>query len=159
VDASAAVVVRAATPADAAGLAAERRVLFDELGQSAAPGQSAAFAEQSAAAFHDGLTEGWCLAWLALAGAETIGSVALLIFPRLPSPASLARREGYLLNVYTHPSWRGRGVATTLVATAVAKARALGLARVRLHATAQGRRVYAAAGFEVRDNEMELTIG
>jgi len=156
---SAAVVIRPAVPSDAAGLAVQRRALFEELRQSTAPGQEADFEAQSVGAFREGLADGSCLAWLAIAGAEPIGSVALLIFPRLPSPASFARREGYLLNVYTDPRWRGLGVATALVATAVARARALGLARVRLHATAQGRPVYTAAGFTARDDEMELKLG
>jgi ribosomal protein S18 acetylase RimI-like enzyme len=154
-----AIVIRAAAVSDAAGLAAQRRALFKELRQSTAPGREAAFEALSADAFREDLASGSCLAWLAVAGAETIGSVALLIFPRLPSPQSFARREGYLLNVYTDPSWRGLGVATALVATAVARARELGLARIRLHATAQGQPVYAAAGFAMRADEMELKLG
>jgi ribosomal protein S18 acetylase RimI-like enzyme len=80
----------------------------------------------------------------------------LLLFPRLPTPALPPTREGYLLNVYTRPAWRGRGVASALVDAAVADARALGLARIRLHATAEGQPVYAAAGFRPRTDEMEL---
>jgi GNAT superfamily N-acetyltransferase len=158
VAASASFVIRPAGPADAAVLAGQRRAMFAELQQPAPPGQEAAFDELSTAAFRDGLADESCLAWLAAAGSQTIGCVALLIFPRLPSPASFARREGYLLNVYTAAAWRRLGVATALVAAAVAQARAIGLARIRLHATAEGRFVYAAAGFESRANEMELTL-
>jgi hypothetical protein len=39
-----------------------------------------------------------------------------------------------------------------------ATARALGLARIRLHATAEGEPVYAAAGFRPRTDEMELRL-
>ena len=67
-----------------------------------------------------------------------VGSVALLVLPRLPEPESLARQEGYLGNGYTTPDSRGRGIATALVAAAVAKARELHLRRVRLHATPEG---------------------
>jgi len=153
-----AVAIRPATAADAAQLAAQRRAMFQEMGQQAPAGPDV-FEAESVTAFEESLRLGFCHAWLADTGSAIVGSVALLIYPRLPSPASFARQEGYMLNVYTVPDWRGHGVATALVATAIAKARSLGLARVRLHATAQGQPIYAAAGFRNRADEMELTIG
>ena len=89
---------------------------------------------------------------------EVIGSVALLLFPRLPSPDSVAAREGYLVNVYTVPQWRRRGVAAGLVAAAISSARELGLGRIRLHATPEGQVVYTAAGFRLRPDAMELRL-
>lgn len=133
--------------------------MFEELGQYTSPAHRSAFEKEAEAAFREGLSDATCLAWLAETGSATIGSVALLIYPRLPSPASPVRREGYLLNVYTDPDWRGVGVATALVVMAIKKARDLGLARIRLHATAKGQPVYAAQGFVTRDDEMELTLG
>jgi GNAT superfamily N-acetyltransferase len=151
--------VRATTANDAAALAALRSSLFRELGNTPPPGGEAAFDELAAAAFSDALSAGYCFAWLAETGdAHAVGSVALLVFPRLPSPGSLARREGYLLSVFTASDARGRGIATALVAAAVAKARALGLGRIRLHATPKGRSVYTAAGFVSRADEMELRL-
>jgi GNAT superfamily N-acetyltransferase len=150
--------LRQASPHDAAALAALRRALFQDLGQAPAPDGWTAFEGVSAGSFKTGLEQGWCLAWLAEADGAAIGSAALLFFPRLPSPQSRAVVEGYLLSVYTLPPWRGRGIATALVTAAVAKGRELGLARVRLHATAVGRPVYAAAGFGPRDDEMELVL-
>jgi GNAT superfamily N-acetyltransferase len=151
--------VRAATPDDAAALAALRSDLFRELGRGPKPGGEAAFVELAAAAFSDALISGRCFAWLAESGdAGAMACVALLVFPRLPSPTLLARQEGYLLSVFTAPSFRGHGTATALVAAAVSKARALGLGRIRLHATPEGRSVYAAAGFASRADEMELRL-
>jgi len=155
----AAIAIRSATVADAARLAAQRGRLFAEVAQYDSPEHRSAFEREAEAAFRASLGEGSCFAWLADTGGATVASVALLIYPRLPSPASPARREGYLLNVYTDPDWRGVGVATALVVTAIAKARALGLARIRLHATEQGQPIYAAQGFVSRDDEMELTLG
>ncbi len=148
--------VRQASPQDAAALGTLRRALFQDLGQTPSQDGWAAFEGVSGASFESGMEQGWCLAWLAEAEGRAVGSAALLVFPRLPSPQSQALVEGYLLNVYTLPAWRRRGVATALVAAALAKGRELGLARVRLHATPDGRRVYASAGFGARDDEMEL---
>jgi GNAT superfamily N-acetyltransferase len=153
-----AIAIRSATAADAARLAAQRCRLFEEIAHYESPAHKTAFEAAAETAFRESLSDGTCAAWLAESGGAPVGSVALLIYPRLPSPASPARREGYLLNVYTVPEWRGVGVATALVAVAVKKARELGLARIRLHATAKGHPVYAAQGFAARDDEMELKL-
>jgi len=63
-----------------------------------------------------------------------------------------------VLSVYTRPEWRGRGVATGLIRESIAEARRRGLARIRLHATEDGRRVYEASGFKFRTDEMELWL-
>jgi GNAT superfamily N-acetyltransferase len=119
--------------------------------------QWAAFEALSSAGLRDRIERGECFAWIAEPeAAQAVASTALLVFPRLPTPTSLAQQEGYLVSVHTDPAWRGRGLATALVAAAKAKARELGLARIRLHTTMAGRRVYAAAGFAPRDDEMEL---
>ena len=151
--------IRLATAHDAAALAALRGALFRKLGEAPLAEAAAAFEERAAATFVAGIGRGHCFAWLAETEAgHPVGSVALLLYPRLPTPDSPSDREGYLLNVYTVPEWRSRGVASALVAAAVAKGRELGMARIRLHATAEGRPLYAAAGFVPRDDEMELRL-
>jgi GNAT superfamily N-acetyltransferase len=151
--------VRPASPRDATALTILRSALFRELGQHPPPQLQAAFESLSAATFTAGLERAFCCAWLAETDTQQpVGSVALLLFPRLPLPDSLARFEGYLLSVYTVPEWRRRGVAAALVAAAVAKGRELGLGRIRLHATPEGQPVYAGAGFRLRHDEMELRL-
>ena len=151
--------IRPAFADDATILTALRRALFEELGQQLTPEKVAIFENESTAAFASGLEQGSCLAWIAEADGRAVSSVALLLFPRLPTLDVLAQREAYLLNVYTAPEWRGRGAATALVAAAVAEARTLGMARIRLHASAEGQRIYSAAGFASRVDEMELRLG
>ncbi len=53
----------------------------------------------------------------------------------------------YIANIYTLPDWRGRGIATTLTRAILDAARATGLPRVWLRASALGRPVYERLGF------------
>ncbi len=150
--------IRVATPADARTFTELRGALFRELGKYPVEA-TALFEAASSEAFSEAIERGQCIAWLAEnRDAIAIGSLALLIYPRLPSPLLTARAEGYLLNVYTMPAWRRNGVAGALVSASLAKARSLGLGRLRLHATEAGAPVYSNAGFAHRSGEMELSL-
>lgn len=151
--------VRRATALDAAALTELRAELFAALGREQESGANARFRERSTAALNEGLSAGFCYAWLALSPeGGPVGSAALLLFPRLPTPELPGLREGYLVSVYTAPAWRRRGVAAAMVEAAVAMGRQLGLSRVRLHATAEGAAVYEMAGFVPKSGEMELRL-
>ncbi|MBK8179508.1 MAG: GNAT family N-acetyltransferase [Planctomycetes bacterium] len=140
-----------------------RLELFRELGKAGA-GEEAQFlraCSESVRRFHAaGVLHAW-LAWTedGRAGeAEAVSGLMLLVFPRLPTPGNLADSEGYLLGAYTRPPWRRRGLMTGLLESALAAARRQGLARLRLHATPEGRAVYAAQGFQGRADEMERML-
>jgi GNAT superfamily N-acetyltransferase len=60
--------------------------------------------------------------------------------------------------VYVAPESRRHGVAPALVVAAIDAGRRRGLARIRLHATPEGRSVYERLGFTRRDDEMELVL-
>jgi len=66
--------------------------------------------------------------------------------------------RAYLLNFYVAPAARGRGLAETMLKTAVEEARARGIAVVSLHASQMGRPIYERNGFE-GTNEMMLRCG
>jgi ribosomal protein S18 acetylase RimI-like enzyme len=102
------------------------------------------------------LASGVLLCWLAEAGGRAVAQAALRT--RRPSGAGPAG-EGELLNVYTEPAYRGRGIASSLVGLAIAEARALGLGRLRLQATEDSRRIYARAGFRRAGRAMVLRLG
>ena len=99
--------VRRATALDAAALTELRAELFAALGREQESGANARFRERSTAALNEGLSAGFCYAWLALSPeGGPVGSAALLLFPRLPTPELPGLREGYLVSVYTAPAWR-----------------------------------------------------
>src|SRR5437773_2201439 len=64
-------------------------------------------------------------------------------------------RHAMVINVFTEPDWRRRGLATFLMERLIAWARAERLDRLVLHASDEGRRVYERLGF-IENNEMRF---
>ena len=67
----------------------------------------------------------------------------------------VAGREALILNVYVDPAHRRQGVARRLMQTLIDWAPGAGIARLVLHTSPQGRRLYEDLGF-VDSNEMVL---
>ena len=66
---------------------------------------------------------------------------------------------GYLLNFYTIPEARKKGIATRLLNELIKEAKALGLRYLHLHASKDGINIYRKAGFvEPCEPELELKI-
>ncbi len=152
--------VRRATSHDVDAFSAQRSALFREM-LALAPGPDAERLEAATrVAFRSGVERGTCLAWLACAPAgEVVGSSALYLVERLPSPPNPSSVEGYLAHVFVVPAWRRCGVGSALVRAATDEAGARGLGRIRLHATEPGRALYEQLGFRLRSNDMELGLG
>lgn len=151
--------IRRATIADADTFAAQRCALARE-SHSLAPGPAAdAYADATRRAFVTAVERDACLVWLAIADADEVaGSSALYLLDRLPSPPNPGAREGYLAHMFVAPAWRRAGVGSALVRAAQDEARARGLARIRLHATASGRALYERFGFTPRVDAMEIRL-
>ena len=64
-------------------------------------------------------------------------------------------RHAIVINVFTEPDWRRRGLATLLMKQIIGWARAERLNRLVLHASDEGRAVYERLGF-IQTNEMRF---
>ncbi len=150
--------IRAAGMADLEALVDTRVALFREL-EGLSESAEVEFRARCRDIMAQLLGDGRGVAWLAVTPEHAVqGAAFLLEFPRLPSPRNLRSREGYALSVYVTPEFRRQGVASALMAGAIAEARQRGHARIRLHATPDGRPVYERLGFKGRDDEMELVL-
>ncbi|QRN96825.1 GNAT family N-acetyltransferase [Archangium violaceum] len=96
-------------------------------------------------------------AWVGVAEGRVVACSGLLPFGRPPMPDTLASLEAYVLNMYTEPEWRGRGIARALFVELTRFARELGVGRLLLHATADGRPLYESMGFKPNPTSMEWT--
>ena len=91
--------------------------------------------------------------YLADAAGELVGMTALV-----RNDLAKTRHAGSIFGVYTHPGWRGSGVADTLIEACVAYARALGLGLLRLGVATtktSAIRLYQRNGFQVYGVEPE----
>jgi GNAT superfamily N-acetyltransferase len=59
----------------------------------------------------------------------------------------ISGRQGYILNMYTLPEYRGKGLSTSLLHKLLEEAKSCGLTKVYLHATNDGINIYKKAGF------------
>lgn len=154
--------IRRATVADADVLAHHRVAMFRAMGRLDEK-DSETLRDASAEYFRRAIASGGYHAWVAVTidtAATIVCGAGLRIDAILPRPGLRGTNlgpDGMLLNVYTEPAWRGRGLASRLVRAILDFARERGLERVNLHSSDDGRSVYERIGF-VPTNEMRYTI-
>ena len=113
------------------------------------------------------LPGGQFLSWVAEAEGHVVAAGGLVPFERPPLIGNLAGLEGYVMNMYTLPAWRGRGLATRLLDEIIGYVKEQGGRRLWLRATDAGRGIYEKAGFVADGShphgsptvEMELALG
>jgi GNAT superfamily N-acetyltransferase len=96
------------------------------------------------------------LAWVAEADGAIVATSGLVLLEKPPSAGNPNGLEAYLMNMYTVPGWRGRGLATRLLAEVIAYVKTTPARRLSLHCTEAGRCIYLRAGFVESGNEMRL---
>jgi ribosomal protein S18 acetylase RimI-like enzyme len=157
--------VRRATPADATSIARHRARMFEEMGQL--PDEHYELLHSAAETYlADAIGRGEYVGWLAAPADDPARIVAGAGAQRrrvLPHPVTGADgrvriaegRHAVVLNVYTDPDWRRRGLGGLLMREVLAWARAERLDRLVLHASDAGRPLYERLGFAAT-NEMRF---
>ena len=148
--------IRSATLADIPEVLRQRRAMYEDMNYTNAAALTA-MANLTAEYLSQAFPNGTFRAWLAIDNALPIAGAALIIAPWPAHPYDLECRRATILNVYTNPPYRRRGIARQLMQTVIAWCKADGLARVTLHASDQGRHLYESLGFEP-SNEMRLNL-
>ncbi len=87
-----------------------------------------------------------------------VGMGGVVVVDRPPHPRSRRSGEGFIVNVYTLPRWRGRGIGRAIMDELVAEGRRLRLRRVYLRTTNPGRRLYESMGFRDPGNYLGLDL-
>jgi GNAT superfamily N-acetyltransferase len=140
--------IRRGTPADIPVIAHHRLEMFAEMGF----GDPSTYAEYSAKfqtfAAQEMAAERF-LSWLAeTAEGEIIAGGAVMLVPYPSNPKQPRQERAFLLNVFTEPAFRRRGIARSLVQTMMDWCREQGFIAVFLHASDAGRPLYQSMGFQ-----------
>ena len=98
-------------------------------------------------------------AWLVFDGEEVVGTGAVSFYQVMPTYHNPSGKKAYIMNMYTRPDYRRRGIARRVLELLTAEAEMRQIDAVMLEATAAGRPLYEAFGFTAMRDEMELLGG
>ncbi|HVQ35450.1 MAG TPA: GNAT family N-acetyltransferase [Candidatus Bathyarchaeia archaeon] len=148
--------IRPALPEDLPIVLEHRRRMFEGMGY-ADPATLDAVSETSAPLLGRGLADGSYRGWLAEAGSSIVAGGGIVILDFQSHPIDPRPRRAFVVNMYTDPAHRRKGLARRLMETMIAWARAEGHATIYLHASDEGRGLYESLGF-TPTNEMRLML-
>ncbi len=149
--------IREATPDDIKIVMHHRRNMFCDMGYRDKTAL-AAMTETSEPYFLKGLAAGFYRSWFVEnADGRVIAGGGIIIIDYHSSPMDPLPKRPIVVNVYTEPEYRRRGLARKLMERMIEWCRAEGFTTVVLHASEEGRALYESLGF-TPTNEMRLTF-
>ena len=148
--------IRAATIDDVDTIVDHRASMFRDMGHR----DEAAIAAMSAALgpwLRRKMESGEYLAWFAIEDGRIVAGAGLWLMDWIPHMIGPGAPRANILNVYTHPDYRRRGLARLLVEISMNWCREHGIRAIILHASPEGRPLYEKLGFRPT-NEMRVEI-
>lgn len=112
--------------------------------------------KQSYEYYKHALASGVHVAYLVFDGEEFVGAGGVSFFQVMPTYHNATGRKAYIMNMYTKPEYRRRGIAYKTLDLLVAAAKKNGVSAISLEATDMGRPLYEKYGFVKMKDEMEL---
>ena len=106
--------------------------------------------------YEKALLDGSHTAYLVFDDVEFVGAGGVSYFRVMPTYHNPSGRKAYIMNMYTAPDHRRRGIAYNTLDLLVKDAKAQGVAAISLEATDMGRPLYERYGFVKMNDEMEL---
>jgi GNAT superfamily N-acetyltransferase len=149
------ITIREALPTESAIILHYRRSMFRDMGEGTVE-ELDRMVEVASPWLARALADGSYRHWLALDSAGRVtGGGGVLLCPWPASPKEPCAERAVILNLYTEPEFRKRGIARQIMLTILAWVKQQGLRSVNLHASDEGRPLYEQLGFEAT-NEMRL---
>jgi len=105
--------------------------------------------------FRQALPDGSYVSVLAKFNGEPVACGGMVVWRVPPGYRMMQGRKGYILCMYTRPSFRKRGIGKRIIELLLSEAERLDLNEVHLHAASDGIRIYRQAGF-IEPYEPEL---
>ncbi len=145
--------IRQATVDDTQTLTALRLRFLDEIGYG---GEGVGEAVEKY--FLESVPTGDFVVWLAEEQGQAVGTSGMVIVRKPPHGRNLTGREAHVMNMYTIPEYRRKGVATALLDAMRRYVVESGVNCIRLNTTIGATRVYHALGFRSDTSEMMLQL-
>ena len=140
-------ITRLATPDDGPAIAEMRRQMFLSMGKPDDERMQklvATFVPWVAKGIVNGTYIGWIVE---SSDGAIVGGAGLLLVDWPPHFRDPNTTRGYILNVWTHPDHRRKGIAHDLMQVIMAEACQRGIRVLTLHASDEGKAVYEKLGF------------
>ena len=113
-------------------------------------------AEQSYAYYKRALKTGEHIAYLVYDHEKFIGAGGVSFYQVMPTYHNSSGKKAYIMNMYTSPEYRRKGIAYRTLDLLVGNAKEQGVSQIALEATDMGRPLYEKYGFVKMNDEMEL---
>jgi predicted GNAT family acetyltransferase len=97
--------------------------------------------------------------WVATDNQRIVSCAMVSYYQTLPVMPNPSGNTGYILNVYTHPDYRLRGLATELLKRLIQDSKEKNVGKLHLNATDMGKPVYEKLGFEQLTRDMAYNLG
>jgi GNAT superfamily N-acetyltransferase len=153
--------IRRAAAQDAGIVAWHRARMFQDMGDVSGDAFEILRAK-ARARLKEWLDSGDYVGWLATPADQpemVVGGAGVQLQPILPRPVNASTvgegLQGTVVNVFTEPQWRRRGIAGLLMKEIITWSKDEHLDRLLLHASDEGRSVYERLGF-ISGNEMRF---
>lgn len=87
------------------------------------------------------------IAYLAEDDSKVISTVYMAVAEKPANLSFITGKTATILNVFTYPEYRGKGIATKLLSMTISEARAMNISYIELSATDSGKPIYEKLGF------------
>ena len=112
--------------------------------------------KQSMDYYQSAISEDIHVAYLIFDEDKFVGAGGISYFKVMPTYHNPTGKKAYIMNMYTKPGYRRKGIAIKTLDLLVQDAKKRGITAISLEATAMGRPLYEKYGFRAMNDEMEL---
>ena len=111
---------------------------------------------QSYLYYQKALSDGSHIAYLVFDESGCIGTGGVSFFQVMPTYHNKKKKKAYIMNMYTNPKYRRKGIAYKTLDMLIKEIKSKGISSISLEATDMGRPLYEKYGFVKMNSEMEL---